>query len=266
MLSISDTFQQLKGKCAFIPFVTAGNPSLDTTEKILKILDEYGADIIEVGLPYSDPLADGPVIQEASARALTAGASFDKVINMLEKVIPHLTTPVVLFTYYNPIISKGPENFVSIIAKIGVKGLLVPDLPLEESEYLLKITKEYGIEMIMLIAPTSPISRVEAIAKMATGCIYLVSSTGVTGLRDSFAINIKDLVKQIKSFTNIPIIIGFGISTAEHIKQVKKWGVEGIVMGSAFVKILLNNEVDHSSQIKDLCIVSKKAVEEPNLV
>lgn len=266
MSTISNVFHQLKGKCAFIPFITAGDPNLNVTEEVLKILDQNGADIIEIGLPYSDPLADGPVIQEASARALSKGATFDNIMNMLRKVIPSLNTPLVLFTYYNPIISRGPENFVATISEIGIKGLLVPDLPLEESEFLLKITKQYGIEMIMLIAPTSPISRVESIAKIATGCIYLVSSTGVTGLRDSFAVNIKDLVKQIKSFTNIPIIVGFGISTVDHIKTVKAWEIEGIVMGSAFVKILSNSKFDYISEIKNLCLVSKKAVDEPNLV
>nr|YP_009297234.1 tryptophan synthase alpha subunit [Porphyridium sordidum]AOM66577.1 tryptophan synthase alpha subunit [Porphyridium sordidum] len=264
MSNISSVFHQLKGKCAFIPFVTAGHPSLDITEEVLRILDKNGADIIEIGLPYSDPLADGPIIQEASSRALNNGITFDIVINMLQRVVPSLNTPLVLFTYYNPIITRGVETFVSTIANVGIKGLLVPDLPLEESEFLLKVTKQYNIEMIMLVAPTSPIARVEAIAKIATGCIYLVSNTGVTGSRESFALNVRELVKQIKSFTDVPIIIGFGISTPEHIRQVKQWGVEGIVMGSAFVKILLNQKHDYTSEIKNLCITSKQAVDEPN--
>ena len=166
MTSISDRFQSLRSQsqCALIPFITAGDPDLQTTAEALKVLDRNGADIIELGVPYSDPLADGPVIQAAATRALEKGTKLDDVLKMLTNVIPELSAPIVLFTYYNQIIHRGVENFLQQLSQVGVKGLVVPDLPLEEAESLLKPASEWGIEVILLVAPTSSPERIKAIA------------------------------------------------------------------------------------------------------
>nr|ARO91068.1 tryptophan synthase alpha subunit [Flintiella sanguinaria] len=260
MNNISTVFERLKSQCAFIPFITAGYPNLKITEKAIQILDNEGADIIELGLPYSDPLADGPVIQEASSKALINGVRNQEIFSMLARLIPSLKAPIILFSYYNPILSMGPENFLRLISKIGVKGLLIPDLPLEESQDLLIIAKEYRIELIMLIAPTSPINRIKAICEISQGCIYLVSSNGVTGSRKSFAINIQDIIVQIKNITNLPIIIGFGISKVEQIQEVKSLGIEGIVMGSAFVSALSSDKDIDLANFQLLSRSSKQAI------
>src|SRR4028119_648293 len=185
MTSVSDCFKSLRdsSKCALIPFITAGDPDLKTTAQALRILDQSGADLIELGVPYSDPLADGPTIQAAATRALQRGVSLDNVLEMVKDVAPDLKAPLILFTYYNPILNRGIESFLKQIAEVGVKGLVVPDLPLEEAESLLKPAAEIGIEVILLVAPTSPKERIEAISHKSQGFIYLVSVTGVTGVR-----------------------------------------------------------------------------------
>lgn len=240
MTSISDRFQSLRSqsKCALIPFITAGDPNLPTTAEALKILDRNGADIIELGVPYSDPLADGPVIQAAATRALQQGTKLDDVLQMLANVIPELTAPIVLFTYYNPIIHRGIEKFLQQLSQVGVKGLVVPDLPLEEAESLLKPASELGIEVILLVAPTSSPERIKAIAQKSQGFIYLVSVTGVTGMRSGLESRVADLLQQMRQITDKPIGIGFGISAPEHAKQVKDWGADAAIVGSAFVKRL----------------------------
>nr|YP_010330239.1 tryptophan synthase alpha subunit [Porphyridium aerugineum]UNJ17955.1 tryptophan synthase alpha subunit [Porphyridium aerugineum] len=260
MVSISNVFQKIDPKCAFIPFITAGYPSLEITKTAVQILDNYGADIIELGIPYSDPLADGPTIQEASSHALKLGIRINDILSMLSNLIPSIKAPIVLFTYYNPVLNYGPENFIKKISEIGVKGILIPDLPLEESSNILDLTKQYNIELIMLIAPTSSIDRVKSIVEISQGCIYLVSSTGVTGARESFSINIQDLIQKIRSFKKIPVIVGFGISTPQQISQVKSWGAQGIVMGSAFIKALSNCKGNDLSSFLELCEKSQKAI------
>lgn len=240
MTSISDRFQSLRSQsqCALIPFITAGDPDLQTTAEALKVLDRSGADIIELGVPYSDPLADGPVIQAAATRALQKGTKLDDVLKMLVNVIPELTAPIVLFTYYNQIIYRGIENFLQQLSQVGVKGLVVPDLPLEEAESLLKPAREFGIEVILLVAPTSSPERIKAIAQKSQGFIYLVSVTGVTGMRSGLESRVEDLLQQMRQITDKPIGVGFGISAPEHAKQVKAWGADAAIVGSAFVKRL----------------------------
>ncbi|MBE9229466.1 tryptophan synthase subunit alpha [Phormidium sp. LEGE 05292] len=240
MTSISDRFQSLRSQsqCALVPFITAGDPDLQTTAEALKVLDRNGADIIELGVPYSDPLADGPVIQAAATRALQKGTKLDDVLKMLTNVIPELTAPIVLFTYYNQIIHRGIENFLQQLSQVGVKGLVVPDLPLEEAESLLKPASELGIEVVLLVAPTSSPERIKAIAQKSQGFIYLVSVTGVTGMRSGLESRVADLLQQMRQTTDKPIGVGFGISAPEHAKQVKDWGADAAIVGSAFVKRL----------------------------
>ena len=185
MTAISRCFENLRRnqECALIPFITAGDPDLETTAKALQVLDRSGADIIELGVPYSDPLADGPVIQAAATRALHRGTTLEQVLEMLKGVGPSLRSPIILFTYYNPILHRGVDKFLQQVKDAGVSGLVVPDLPLEESAGLIKPAADRGIDLTLLVAPTSSTETIEAIARASQGFIYLVSVTGVTGMR-----------------------------------------------------------------------------------
>ncbi|MBD2388285.1 tryptophan synthase subunit alpha [Cylindrospermum sp. FACHB-282] len=240
MTAISHCFETLRRnhECALIPFITAGDPDLETTAQALQILDRSGADIIELGVPYSDPLADGPVIQAAATRALQRGTTLDQVLEMLSATTPSLKAPIILFTYYNPILHRGVEKFLQQIVSAGVGGLVVPDLPLEEASGLLKPASEMGIDVTLLVAPTSSAERIEAIARSSLGFIYLVSVTGVTGMRSQMEARVPDLIKQIRSVTDKPIGVGFGISQIEQARQVREWGADAAIVGSAFVKRL----------------------------
>jgi len=242
-MTISNCFETLRKshQCALIPFITAGDPDLETTAKALQILDDNGADAIELGVPYSDPLADGPVIQAAASRALQRGTRLDSVLEMVEKVSPNLRSPIILFAYYNPILYRGIETFLQQIKSAGVQGLVVPDLPLEEADSLIQPAKKLGIELTLLVAPTSPKSRIEAIARESQGFIYLVSVTGVTGVREG---------------------LGFGISKPEHARQVKEWGADAAIVGSAFVKRLAQGTPEQGLEaIGEFCKSLKIAIQ-----
>ncbi len=259
MVSVSECFHTLllEKKCALIPFITAGDPDLATTAQALQILDQSGADIIELGVPYSDPLADGPVIQAAATRALEKGVTLDDVLSLVKDISPTLKAPIVLFTYYNPIFSRGIEVFLDEIAQAGVKGLVVPDLPLEEADVLLIPASLRGIEVILLIAPTTPPERITVIAQQSQGFIYLVSVTGVTGVRTKVATGVEDILKNIRQVTSKPIGVGFGISTPEQASQVKQWGADAVIVGSAFVKCLAHGDL---KSMQELCLNLKKAM------
>jgi len=263
MASISDCFKSLResGNCALIPFITAGDPDLETTAKALRVLDAVGADIIELGVPYSDPLADGPVIQAAATRALQRGTRLEQVLEIVERVSPTLRSPIILFTYYNPILNRGIQTFLQQLARAGVAGLVVPDLPLEEAEGLLKPAAEYGIELTLLVAPTSSTERIEAIARQSQGFIYLVSVTGVTGMRSGLEMRVKDLLQQMRQVTDKPIGVGFGISQPEQAHQVRDWGADAVIVGSAVVKRLAEGNPEQGLQaIADFCKSLKAAI------
>lgn len=240
MTAISECFAALRARqeCALIPFITAGDPSLELTAAALRQLDQNGADLIELGVPYSDPLADGPVIQAAATRALTHGTKLNDVLKLVQQVSPELTAPIILFTYYNPILNRGIPSFLEALANAGVKGLVVPDLPLEESSELATAAAQRGIDLILLIAPTSSDERIAAIANQSQGFIYLVSVTGVTGIRQEVQTRVGSLLQQIRQTTDKPIGVGFGISSPEQAQQVKAWGADAVIVGSAFVKRL----------------------------
>ncbi|PIN25815.1 Tryptophan synthase alpha chain [Handroanthus impetiginosus] len=239
-VGISETFSRLKqqGKVAFIPYVTAGDPDLPTTAEVLKILGSCGSDIIELGVPYSDPLADGPVIQAAATRSLARGTNFDKIIAMLKEVVPQLSCPVALFSYYNPILKCGVDKFMTTLKDTGIHGLVVPDVPLEETEILRKEATNKNIELVLLTTPTTPTERMKAIVDASEGFVYLVSSVGVTGARASVSEKVQSLLQEINAATSKPVAVGFGISKPEHVKQVVGWGADGVIVGSAVVKIL----------------------------
>lgn len=256
MASISQHFESLRAnnQCALIPFVTAGDPSLDITAEALRVLDASGADFIELGIPYSDPLADGPVIQAAATRGLKQGTRLAHVLEMAHTVIPSLRSPIILFTYYNPILNLGIRKFLELAAASGIKGLVIPDLPLEEASEVLELADAIGIEVTLLVAPTSSKERIEAIARQSRGFIYLVSVTGVTGVRSQIDTRVKNVIKQIRSITNKPIGVGFGISQPEHARQVTDWGADAVIVGSAFVQRLAEGTPYRGLRaIKDFC-------------
>ena len=267
MTSVSECFKSLRDRhqCALIPFLTAGDPDLDTTAKALKILDREGADLIELGVPYSDPLADGPVIQAAATRALQKGVRLEDVLTLVSTVGKEIKAPIILFTYYNPIFYRGVDNFLDQVATAGVKGLVVPDLPLEESGALLKSAQERGVEVTLLVAPTTPPERIQAIALQTQGFIYLVSVTGVTGIRSQVASRVEDLIKSLRQQTDKPIGVGFGISDIAQAQKVQAWGADAVIVGSAMVKRLAESppEVGLKS-LEEFCRQLKGALCAPN--
>jgi tryptophan synthase alpha chain len=263
MTSISQRFEVLRQQyqCALVPFITAGDPDLETTASALSVLDQSGADFIELGIPYSDPLADGPVIHAAATRALQRGTRLDTVLEMVKTVSPSLKSPIILFTYFNPILNQGIDLFLQKIAAAGVKGLVVPDLPIEEADMLLKKASTIGIEVILLVAPTSSPERLRTIAQRSQGFIYLVSVTGVTGVRTQLETRARELLLSIRQETSKPIGVGFGISQPEHAQQIKAWGADAVIVGSAFVKRLATDSpTEGLAEIAQFCQQLKSAI------
>ena len=240
--TIRSRFNELlkEERLALIPFLMAGDPDLDTTAELLLRLQESGADIIELGIPYSDPLADGPVIQAASTRALGSGTTPTGVFEMLSSLRGELTAPVILFTYSNLLFNRGMDCFCHEAAQAGASGLVVPDLPLEEAEKLSPLAEAHGLELVLLVAPTTPKERMKRIAEISKGFTYLVSVTGVTGERAEIEDRVEPLVKQLKEFCPTPVAVGFGISGPEQVIQVRRWGADGAIVGSALVKRIFN--------------------------
>uniref|UniRef100_A0A453M2R6 Uncharacterized protein n=1 Tax=Aegilops tauschii subsp. strangulata TaxID=200361 RepID=A0A453M2R6_AEGTS len=223
---------------AFIPYITAGDPDLATTAEALRLLDTLGADVIEVGMPFSDPYADGPVIQASAARALSAGVTTDAVMSMLKEVTPELSCPVVIFSYFNPIARRGTGSFTAAAREAGVRGLIVPDLPYIETGVLRNEAIKNDIELVLLTTPSTKADMMNEITIASEGFVYLVSINGVTGARPDVNPRVKDLLKEIKQVTNKAVAVGFGISTPDHIRQVAQWGADGVIIGSAMVKQL----------------------------
>jgi tryptophan synthase alpha chain len=225
-----------QGRCALMPFLMAGDPDLATTAATLIALQAAGADLIELGIPYSDPLADGPVIQAAAGRALAGGVTPGAVLELLAGLGPRLTIPVVLFTYSNPLLNRGMEAFCRAAAAAGAAGLVVPDLPLEEAEKLSPIAAGEGLDLVLLVAPTTPAERMARIHAASRGFTYLVSVTGVTGVRSALESRVGSLVARLRGLGSTPVAVGFGISGVEQARQVRDWGADGAIVGSALVK------------------------------
>ena len=229
---ITDAFA--KGK-AFIPFITCGDPSLETTEELVYAMEKAGADLIELGIPFSDPTAEGPVIQAANIRALSNGVTTDKIFEMVEKMRKKTSIPMVFMTYANVVFSYGTEKFCRRAAETGMDGLILPDVPFEEKEEFASVCRKYGLDLISLIAPTSH-ERIREIAKEAEGFVYCVSSLGVTGVRKEITTDIGEMVKMVKSQKDIPCAVGFGISTPEQAEKMASQA-DGVIVGSAIVKL-----------------------------
>ncbi|MCL7745919.1 tryptophan synthase subunit alpha [Halalkalibacter alkaliphilus] len=225
----------------FIPFITAGDPSADATIEIALTLEEAGASILELGIPYSDPLADGPTIQAASKRSLKGGMSLEAALKLVPEMRKRgLTIPVIIFTYFNPLLQYGEERFVNEAAELGIDGLLVPDLPFEESEHLDKLCEENHLSLISLVAPTSK-QRMIKIAERAKGFLYCVSSLGVTGVRNELDPRVYDFLKTVREASRIPTAVGFGISSNEQVKAMTQHA-DGVVVGSALVSVIGEQE------------------------
>ena len=233
MSKIKSAFENGK---AFIPFITCGDPDLDTTEKIVREAVKNGADLIELGIPFSDPTAEGPVIQGANIRALAGGVTTDKIFDMVRKLREDLSIPMVFMTYANVVFSYDAEKFISTCHDIGIDGLILPDLPYEEKDEFLPICEKYDVDLISLIAPTSD-KRIGVISKDAKGFIYIVSSLGVTGTRSEITTDLGSVVSVIRQNTDVPCAVGFGISTPEQASKMASLS-DGAIVGSAIIKII----------------------------
>ncbi len=233
MSKIASAFDSGK---AFLAFLTCGDPDLETTAAAVRAAVENGADLIELGIPFSDPTAEGPVIQEANLRALRAGTTTDRVFDLVRNLRRDVRVPLVFMTYANVVFSYGPERFLSTCAAVGVDGLILPDLPFEEKDEFHPLCRQYGIDLISLVAPTSE-GRIAMIAREAEGFLYLVSSLGVTGVRSEITTDLGEIVSVVRQNTSIPCAIGFGISTPEQARQMAVLA-DGVIVGSAIVKLL----------------------------
>jgi tryptophan synthase alpha chain len=239
MSTIADTFQRLRNRNerAFIPFVTAGDPDLDTTADIVRRLIDSGADIIEIGVPFSDPMADGPTIQAASERALRNPFSLKAILEMIGTIRAEYATPIILFGYYNPFMRYGIECLAEDAAAAGVDALLIVDLPPEEAGPMLAAARPRGLDMIFLLAPTSTEERIQRITACASGFIYFVSVTGVTGTRASLDGSLQQYVDTIRRYTELPVGIGFGVSTPDQVSRIAVYA-DAVIVGSAIVNII----------------------------
>ncbi len=257
MSKLAKAFQNGK---AFIPFITCGDPDLETTAAAVRAMAQNGADLIELGIPLSDPTAEGPVIQAANIRALSGGVDTEKIFDLVRELRQDVTVPMVFMTYANVVFSYGADKFISICREIGIDGLILPDIPFEEKEEFAAICRRYDVALISLIAPTSE-NRIGMIAGEAEGFIYLVSSLGVTGVRSEITTDLGAIVKVIRQSTDIPCAIGFGISTPEQAKQMA--GIaDGAIVGSAIVRLLAQYGKEAPVHIGEYVRKMKEAVRE----
>ena len=233
---MSRTAEAFHNKKAFIPFITCGDPNLETTGKIVREMEKSGADLIELGIPFSDPTAEGPVIQGANIRALAGGVTTEKIFAFVRELRQDVKIPLVFMTYANVVYSYGTEKFAASCAEVGIDGLILPDVPYEEKEEFLPLCRQYGVDLISLIAPTSQ-NRIAMIAREAEGFLYIVSSLGVTGARKEITTDLASIVKVVRQNTQIPCAIGFGISTPQQAGEMAALA-DGAIVGSALVQLL----------------------------
>ena len=255
MSNIKKAFE--KGK-AFIAFITCGDPDLETTARAVRAAAENGADLIELGIPFSDPTAEGSVIQGANLRALKGGITTDKIFAFVKELRKDVTVPMVFMTYANVVFSYGAKKFISACREIEIDGLILPDLPFEEKEEFHPICSQYGVDLISLIAPTSK-NRIAMIAKEAEGFVYCVSSLGVTGMRSEIKTDIKSIVETIRKYTDIPVAVGFGISKPEQAEAMARVS-DGAIVGSAIVKIVAEHGEHADQALFDYVQSMKQAV------
>lgn len=253
MNRLDKTFKLLRAqnKKAFIPYIMAGDPSLDETKERVFMLEQGGADVVELGVPFSDPLADGPTIQRAAERALRAGVTLQKVLRLVSELRQNIKLPIVLMTYYNPVFKYGEERFVRDAVAAGVDGVIVPDLPPDEAATFMDFSRATGLSTIFLLAPTSTPDRIKKIARASTGFIYYVSVTGITGSKITLDDSITEAINNIRKITGKPVAIGFGVSTPDEAAAVSGFA-DGVIVGSALVKSFNEGREEAESFIKKL--------------
>jgi tryptophan synthase alpha chain len=266
MSRIGQTFERLRKRreCALIPYVTAGDPDLEMTKRLVREMIARGSDIIEIGVPFSDPLADGPIIQRASQRALHSGTTLRKIVQMVRELRPEVDVPLVLMTYYNPVFRYGQEAFVADALDAGVDGIIVPDLPPEEAQTLIGLTADTSLEMIFLAAPTSTPARLALIAEASRGFVYYVSRLGTTGVRDRLADDLRTMLAQLRAATSKPVAVGFGVSTPEHVRLVAE-SADGVVVASAILRLIedLGDRADQLEHVGEFVAALKTATRLP---
>jgi tryptophan synthase alpha chain len=243
---------------AFIPFITAGDPDIETTAAVVRAAVRAGADLVELGIPFSDPTAEGPVIQEANLRALTGGVTTDQIFDLVRDLRRDVTVPMVFMTYANVVFSYGTERFIRTCSEIGIDGIILPDVPFEEKDDFDPVCRKYGVDLISLIAPTSE-DRIAMIAKEAAGFIYIVSSLGVTGVRSEIRTDIGAMTELVRANTDIPCAVGFGISTPEQAAKMAALS-DGAIVGSAIVKIIAKYGRDAAPKVEEYVRAMKEAL------
>ncbi len=253
MSRIGAKFEELgsKGEGALISFVTAGDPNPELTPRIVQALAKY-ADIVELGIPFSDPIADGPTIQGATDRALKAGTTPESVRKIIRQIRRTSDVPLVVLTYYNIVFKRGVDKFLRDFTAAGMDGIIIPDLPVEEAGEVLRATKKYGADLILLVAPTTTPERLKRICDASSGFLYIVSLLGVTGARKRLSGLVKPLIADVRKTSRVPIAVGFGISKPEHVKEVIEAGADGAIVGSAFVNLIAKNLGDRQRMLREL--------------
>ncbi len=253
--TIRDAFADGK---AFIPFITAGDPGIEKTKEFILEMEKAGADLVEIGIPFSDPIAEGIVIQEADIRALNAGTTTDQIFEMVAQLREQTDMPLVFMGYLNPVFHYGYDRFFANCQKVGISGIIIPDLPYEEKNECAQIAASYGVEVISMIAPTSE-ARIQMIAKEATGFIYVVSSMGVTGVRSEIRTDLGSIISAVKEVTDTPAAIGFGINTPEQAAKMAQIA-DGVIVGSAIVRIIAEHGEDAAPYIYEYVKSMKDAI------
>lgn len=255
MSKIKKAFENKK---AFIAFITAGDPSLEKTEEFVLTAEKAGADLVEIGIPFSDPIADGPVIQEASVRALKNNVTTDDVFELVASIRKKTDIPLVFLTYLNPVFKYGYEKFLARCKELGLDGLIIPDLPFEEKGEIAPLAREYGVDIISLIAPTSE-QRIQTIAKDSSGFLYIVASMGVTGMRAEIKTDLPSILKAVKEASDTPTAVGFGIHTPKQAKEISQYA-DGVIVGSAIVKIIAEHGDNAAPYVYDYIASMKNAM------
>jgi tryptophan synthase alpha chain len=259
MSRIEKRLSSLNGNKALVAFYTAGDPDLSASKDIFSVLEKNGADIIEIGVPFSDPLADGPTIQASSHRSLQKGTTLKKIIQLVTDIRKTSELPIILMTSFNPVFVYGQKEFVADAVKAGVDGVIIPDLPPEEAEEFLGFSK--GLDMVFLLAPTSTPDRIQQVGKISKGFIYYISLTGTTGTKDSLSAGLEEKVNEVKKLVSLPVLVGFGVSGPEQARQAAKIS-DGVIIGSAIVKLIETHSdpVERDRKLAEFLTGIKKAI------